>query len=57
MVRRYLRVYDELASRGSRMDPWETNGEVRIPDSARTVSSQPATTSRLIRISADPDIA
>ncbi len=57
MVRRYLRVYDELASRGSRVAPWETNGEVPVAEGVRTLSPQPATTSRLIRIAADPDIA
>jgi glycosyltransferase involved in cell wall biosynthesis len=57
MVRRYLRVYDELASRGSRMEPWRTNGEVAVSDGLRTLSPRPSTTSRLIRISADPDIA
>jgi len=57
MVRRYLRVYDELTSRGSRSHSWATNGEVAHSDFGRTMSPQPATTSRLIRIAADPDIA
>ena len=56
MVRRYLRVYDELVSRGSRLDPATTNGEhlgngeVELADGVRTLRTRPATTSRLIRI-------
>ena len=56
MVRRYLRVYDELVSRGSRLDPATTNGEhvgngeVELADGVHTLRTRPATTSRLIRI-------
>jgi len=57
MVRRYLRVYDELVARGSHVEPWATNGEVPLSDSLRTLSPQASTTSRLIRIASEPDLA
>jgi glycosyltransferase involved in cell wall biosynthesis len=56
MVRRYLRVYDELVTRGSHVDRFRTNGEVPL-ESLRTLSPQPSTTSRLIRIASEPDLA
>jgi len=57
MVRRYLRVYDELTSRRSHVTPWATNGHAPLADDTRTMGPAHATTSRLIRIPAEPDIA
>jgi glycosyltransferase involved in cell wall biosynthesis len=58
MVRRYLRVYGELTSRIPRSEHAATNGQDPLAGILRTLSPQPATTARLIRIAPDPaDIA
>jgi glycosyltransferase involved in cell wall biosynthesis len=69
MVRRYLRVYDELVAHGSRLDTRTTNGahvgngervgngEVELADGVRTLRMRPATTSRLIRIPSESELA
>jgi glycosyltransferase involved in cell wall biosynthesis len=57
MVRRYLRVYGELTSRRPRADHTATNGQDPLAGILRAMSPEPATTSRLIRIATDQDIA
>jgi len=56
MVRRYLRVYSELTDQRARTALRSPDGHPPLVDRARAMSAQPATTSRLIRIAAEPDI-
>jgi glycosyltransferase involved in cell wall biosynthesis len=57
MVRRYLRVYAELAAHGTRRDSWATNGDAPIADGLRTMSVPSTNSTRLVRIATDPHIA